>query len=79
MKYRQEIKALVFTIVSEGMAPRETIRKIQSTAEQLPQADQEKFIEVVDTAILALHEGNIAPYHIQPEQFEVWEKKFLGK
>ncbi|MDF3054344.1 MAG: Fic family protein [Gammaproteobacteria bacterium] len=79
LKYRKEIKDLVFMIVSECMTPKETIRKIQANAEQLPKEDQAKFIEVVDTAILSLHEGNIAPYHIQPEQFEAWQKGFLKK
>jgi hypothetical protein len=40
----------------------------------LPKADQARFIEMVETELLALHEGNFARYRIRPSTFAAWQK-----
>jgi len=35
-------------------------------AEQVPAAEQARFVEVVETEIMSLHEGNIARYRLRP-------------
>ncbi len=40
---------------------------------QISQNDRPKFIEVVETELMNLHEGNFARYWISPAQFKVWK------
>jgi len=43
-------------------------------AEQVPAADQARFIEVVETEIMSLHEGNIARYRLRPAEYQAWRQ-----
>ena len=36
--------------------------------------DQMKFIEVIETELMSLHEGNISRYGLRPSEFERWQK-----
>lgn len=46
------------------------IQHIQAYASQHIEAtDQQKFIEVVETQLLSLHEGSIARYRLKPGEF----------
>ena len=40
----------------------------------VPVADQQRFIEVVETELLNLHEGNIARYRVRPAEFHGWQQ-----
>ena len=40
--------------------------------EQAPQEDQMRFIEVVETELMSLHEGNIARYRLRPSEYLTW-------
>ncbi|MBI3775374.1 MAG: Fic family protein [Gammaproteobacteria bacterium] len=43
-------------------------------AEKVTQEDQARFIEVVETEIMSLHEGNIARYRLRPVQYHTWRE-----
>ena len=79
LKYRDAIRTVITTIVSAALPPKEASVKIKAEAKSLPEADQPKFIEAVETELLSLHEGNFARYWIRPAEFrkwkEVWERK----
>jgi hypothetical protein len=74
MKYRDEMKALIFTIVTDTMDAPSALIKIQQEALSIPKEDSAKFIEAVETELLSLHEGNIARYKIRHADFEKWKK-----
>lgn len=76
MKYRQEIKSLVTNIILNALSYEEAIVKIKQDAENLPSVDQNRFIEIVDTELMNMHEGNIARYFIRPSQFHAWKEKW---
>ena len=44
----------------------------QRAVENIPQEDQARFIEVVETEIMSLHEGNIARYRLRPSEYQIW-------
>jgi len=46
------------------------------TAEEIPSDDRAKFIEVVETELSSLHEGNIARYRLRPSEFETWMRNW---
>jgi hypothetical protein len=74
MKYREEIREAVGYIVSNAMGKAEASKAVKIEAHKLPNEDQVKFIEVVETELLGLHEGNFVRYRIKPSKFSVWKK-----
>ncbi|NYT61921.1 hypothetical protein H0A66_06240 [Alcaligenaceae bacterium] len=39
----------------------------------MPNEDKARFIEVTETQLMSLHEGNIAPYRLRPSEFQAWQ------
>jgi hypothetical protein len=72
MRYWEEIHALISDIVSNNDTHEETLRKIKNKTQTLPVEDQSRFIEVVETELMSLHEGNFARYRISQEAFKRW-------
>jgi len=35
-----------------------------------------RFVEVVETELMSLHEGNIARYRLRPSEYHAWEKNW---
>jgi Fic family protein len=73
MKYREEMKSLIFTIVTSALDTQATLKKIHQEARLIPKEDCAKFVEAVETELLSLHEGNIARYKISNADFEKWK------
>jgi hypothetical protein len=75
MRYRSLIAETIAGIVRSCLDRRTAAVTIRTKAEkQLPFEDQDRFIEVVETEIMALHEGNIARYRIKPSEYAAWVK-----
>lgn len=73
IKYREPIKELVAKIVSDGRSHREASKDIKLSAVNITEQDRLKFIEVVETELMNLHEGNFARYWISPSSFKKWK------
>ena len=73
LRHRDSIRALVAGIVTAAMNQEEASKEVAKQAEALPLADRARFIEAVETELLALHEGNFARYRILPAEFERWQ------
>jgi len=53
------------------------IKAIHSWAKlHIPSDAQDRFIEMVETQLLGMHEGNIANYGIKPQAFLDWQKSW---
>ncbi|WP_192347931.1 Fic family protein [Algoriphagus sp. Y33] len=74
MKYREHMRSAIGHIVSNAMGKEEASSTVKKEAQKLPEEDQAKFIEVVETELLGLHEGNFARYRIKPSKFTDWKK-----
>ena len=74
LRYRTAIADLINHIVCSAMNKKETIPFIQQQSKKLPLEDQSKFIEITETELMSLHEGNIARYKIRPSEYKAWEK-----
>lgn len=46
----------------------------QRFKETVPSADQARFVEVVETELMNLHEGNIARYRLRPSEYQKWRE-----
>ena len=73
LRYRPLVAELVAMVVREGMDKRAaTALAHQRATEQVPSEDQARFVEVVETEIMSLHEGNIARYRLRPAEYHAW-------
>ncbi len=75
LQYRQQIMEAVAKVISENTNKQQAVSFVQRFAkDEIAAADRQRFIEVVETQLLSLHEGSIARYRIRPSQFEAWQK-----
>lgn len=78
LRYREDIRRLVSEIVTHALPQNKAQEHITAYVRQLPEVDRDTFIEVVETELLSLHEGNFARYRILPSQFAAWQEVWKG-
>lgn len=79
-QYRSQIFSVVANVVEKALDKKAMKTFIDSySIEYIPINDRKQFIDVVETEILSLHEGNFARYRIRPFVFQAWQKVFAGK
>lgn len=75
LRYRALMVEAVSEIVGGGMDKKAATAFIKRrAAEDVPREDRARFIEVVETAVMNLHEGNIARYRLRPSQYQKWKE-----
>jgi hypothetical protein len=75
MRYREQIKQTVAEIVRSGSDKLQATAAARGDAERLlPIADRRRFVEVVETELVSLHEGNIARYRLRPAEYDRWKQ-----
>jgi len=75
LQHRELITKAVATVVLTKMSKPQAVSYIRRFAqEQIEAPDRERFIEVVETQLLSLHEGNIARYRLRPSEFQAWRE-----
>jgi hypothetical protein len=72
LRYRELIAQIVGTIIREGMNREAAIRFIRREAEQAAAEDRARLIEVTETEIMSLHDGNFARYRVRPSEYAAW-------
>jgi len=73
IRHRAVIVATVADVVRTRLNKAQAAAWVRRCAEeQLPEASRERFVEVTETQLLALHEGNIARYRLRPSEFDEW-------
>jgi hypothetical protein len=76
IKYRTMIKSLIHMIITAPYTKDQAIHFVREESATIPESDRERFIQVVETKLLALNEGNYARYQVLPSQFRVWLAKW---
>ena len=75
LRYRAFIFDTVAEVVRAAMNKQRAIAFVARQARQhLPPADQHRFVEVTETELMSLHEGNMARYRLRPSEFEAWRQ-----
>jgi len=73
LRHRAQIGSLVQDIVQRHLDKPAAIAHIRQHAETaIPRQDRDRFIEIVETELTNLHEGNIARYRLRPTEFAEW-------
>jgi len=75
LHYRDQVAEMVAEIVRKAQGKKEATALIRQYARQhVKEGDQTRFLEVVETELMSLHEGNIARYRLQPSQYQTWRE-----
>ncbi|HSV52803.1 MAG TPA: Fic family protein, partial [Burkholderiaceae bacterium] len=73
IQHRAAISEAVVDVVLGAMNKAQAIALVRHRAEvQVPAADRNRFVEVTETQLMSLHEGNIARYRLRPSEFQRW-------
>lgn len=73
LQYRQEITRAVAETVRATLNKQQAVKFIHDFAcLQIKEEAQQRFIEVIETQLLSLHEGNIARYRLRPSEYRAW-------
>jgi hypothetical protein len=74
MRYREQIHTVVVEIIRAKMDRQAAARLIRHMATTIPTEDAARFVEVAETEVMSLHEGNFARYKLRPIEFDAWQK-----
>lgn len=75
VKYRTKITEFVTTVVREGFDKKQAAGWIAGKAgKEIEAVDRARFIEIIETEMGSLHEGNIARYRLRPAEFSSWKE-----
>jgi len=75
IRYRDLRKEIVSEIVNKCLDKKAAITLIRKKAQDFVlNTDQMRFIEIVETELMGLHEGNIARYRLRPLEYAAWQK-----
>jgi hypothetical protein len=74
LRHRQCLRDVIAQVVRQGHSKTVAVRYIRDyAASHLPEDDRSRFLEVAETELMALHEGNIARYRLRPSEFSAWQ------
>lgn len=73
MRHFSELREAVTEVVLGGLHGSHASAAIAGRAKSLPVEDQERFRNLVETEVMALHEGNIARFRLALDQFTKWK------
>ena len=75
LRYRPLVAEIIIKIVSTSMDKEAAAAFIKQRAiEGVPLENRSRFIEVVETEAMNLHEGNIARYRLRYSQYKMWRE-----
>lgn len=73
LRYRQELADMVAAVVRGRLDKKAAGSLIQRLSfEKAEGSDRRRLIEVAETELMALHEGNIARYRLRPSEYQAW-------
>lgn len=80
LQHRDSLRLVVREIVQTGLSRKQALQFLENwVKDNIPNSEQKQFIQVAETELLALHEGNFARYQIRPSEFEAWSKTWNPK
>ncbi|MCZ6724155.1 MAG: Fic family protein [Gammaproteobacteria bacterium] len=75
LRYRPLVAEIIIKIVSTSMDKKAAAAFIKQRAiESVSLENRSRFIEVVETEAMNLHEGNIARYRLRYSQYKIWRE-----
>lgn len=73
LRHREALRAVIGEVVRSGLGRTAAAERVRIRADTLTLAeDRDQFVEVAETELLSLHEGNFARYQIRPSEYLAW-------
>lgn len=72
--YRDDMRYIIGEVVRKAIVQEEAVKLIADYSEGLPKRDRSKFIEIVETELLSLHDGNFARFRVTPSEYRIWNE-----
>ncbi|MFM9967047.1 MAG: Fic family protein [Burkholderiales bacterium] len=77
LRHRTLLAESIAHVVREGMTKKAAIAFIRAcAAEKFSLESRARFVEVAETELMSLHEGNIARYRLRPSEYLAWRKSW---
>jgi prophage maintenance system killer protein len=74
LKYREELRSVVAGVIRAPHGKQTAPNAISEFAAGLPVEDRARFVEVAETEIIGLHEGNFARYKVRSSEYFAWRR-----
>ncbi len=79
LKHREALRALVGEVVRGRMDKKSAATHVAAwTDKNIDASERQRFREIAESELLALHEGNFARYQIRPSEFAAWRQAWTG-
>ena len=78
MQYYSKIQSLIHYIVKSQFNKQKAHHYIAEEKCKVPSSDQEKLVQVIETELLDLHEGNIARYKLSLNDYKKWQTQWTS-
>ena len=74
------LRELVGEFIRARTNRRETAARIAAwSTEKIDAADRARFVQIVESEIASLHEGNFARYRVRPSEFAEWRRGWQSR
>jgi fido (protein-threonine AMPylation protein) len=78
LRHRQALKQVVAEVIRKPMDQKAAAARIAAwAAGHLPETERARFVEIAETEIMSIHEGNFARYQVRPREFGAWQAAWL--
>jgi Fic/DOC family protein len=79
LRHRAALRALVGEVVRGRMGKKDAAVHVANfAAENIQAGERERFRDIAESELLALHEGNFARYQIRPSEFATWQQAWAA-
>ena len=75
LRHREALRDLVGEVVRNRLDIESAAIRVAAWVDaNIEASDRDRFLEIVETELLSLHEGNYARYRVSPLQFDAWQE-----
>jgi Fic family protein len=75
LRYRKTLAEFVEAIIRKPMDRSTAVRFLHEQVDkQAPPEDRARLMELIETEVMSLHEGNFARYHVRPSEYQAWRE-----
>jgi Fic family protein len=75
LRYRKALAEFVKAIIRKPMDRSTAVRFLREQVDkQAPLEDRARLMELIETEVMSLHEGNFARYHVRPSEYQAWRE-----
>ena len=80
LRHREALRQIVGEVVRNRLDVESAAARVAAWVEANVEAgDRARFLEIAETELLGLHEGNYARYRVSPREFDAWREVWEGR